>query len=106
MISQERLQKALGYLAETDQEFARTKAYSNALSEQRKTVKAQCYLSAAGTGGERSEKAYAHNNYIEHLVKMHDAELEYETLRNKRLTESTIIEVWRSLNAARRAGQI
>ena len=106
MISKDRLQKALTYLAETDEEAAQKKALFNGLEHQLKTIYGQCYLKTQGTVEERKSKAYIDPDYKAHLQKMEQAQLDYEILRNKRLTESLIVEVWRSETSARKAGMI
>lgn len=106
MISETRLNKALKYLAETDEDAARAKALMISLEDQRKTVKALAFLKAQGTVAEREANAYNSQEYRDHAEKLENAVADYEALRNKRATETIIIEVWRSLNAARRSGQI
>ena len=106
MISADRLQKALEYLATTDESAAKAKAYLMGLEETTKTIKATEFLRATGTNGERDARAYASASYQEHIDKIEEATYSYEILRNKRLTEALIIEVWRSLNANRRNGNI
>lgn len=105
-ISDDRLQKALTYLATTDAEAARAKALVEGLSEQRKTVKAILFQAAQGSNQVREAEAYASEEYTAHINKLTAAVERFETLRNKRLTESLIVEVWRSCNANRRNGNI
>jgi hypothetical protein len=106
MISNDRLQKALEYLATTDEPCAKAKAYLTGLDETTKTVKATEFLKASGTNGERDATAFASANYREHIEKLEEATYSYELVRNKRLTEALIIEVWRSINANRRNGNL
>jgi len=106
MVSEERLTKALKYLAETDEECARARALVKGLEEQRKTVKALAYLEAEGTNTDRQEKAYASSEYTEHIARLENAIADYELLANKRSTEALIVEVWRSEGANRRRGTL
>ena len=106
MISDDRLQKALTYLATTDESAARARALMEGLSDQRKTVKAIGFLDASGTRDERESSAYVSSEYREHGKRYEDAVFEYEALRNKRSTEALIVEVWRSEQANRRAGNV
>lgn len=106
MISEERLTKSLKYLAETDEPCAKAKALLTGLEEQLKTVFGMAFLSAAGTVDERKSRAYVSEAYKDHLKKIEDATLEFELMRNKRITESTVIECWRSMNANRRVGNV
>ena len=106
-VSQDRMIKALHFLAETDMPYAKAKALVEGLSEQKKTIKALQYLSAsAGTQGDRTELAYASREYQDHCKKLQDAILDMEYLRNKRQTEALIVDVWRSLNSARKQGMV
>lgn len=106
MISADRLQKALTYLAETDERAAKAKALLTGLEESTKTIKSIEFLKSGGTNGEREATAFASPAYREHTKKIEDATYDYELMRNKRVTETLLIEVWRSLNASRRQGNI
>jgi len=108
IISEDRLQKALTYLAETDESHATFKAHMKGLEKQEKTVKGQAYLDTAGKGtvAEREAIAYTSKEYKEWTGKYEDAVIEYEILNNKRLREQLVIEVWRSLNSSRNKGNI
>lgn len=105
-VSEERLQKALHYLAATDVPAAQAKALVEGLSEQRKTLKALGFNRSMGNNEERTNSAYASKEYKEHLKKLTQAIEDYEILRNKRLTNSLIVEVWRTEQANRRSGNI
>lgn len=107
MISNDRLQKALEYLATTDDKCAKAKSLMIGLENQIKTVKSIAFLQAdAKTATEREAIAYASETYREHINKHEVATYEYETMRNKRLTEELVVECWRSINASRRNGNI
>ena len=106
MISPDRLQQALTYLATTDEPCAKAKAYLTGLEEQSKTVFGMAYLQSNGTVEERKARAYVSEAYKEHIKKIEDATADYETMRNKRLTQELIVEVWRSINANRRHGNV
>ena len=105
-IPDERLQKALDFLAGTDLKAANAKALVEGLSEQRKTIKSILYLNATGDQKKREAEAYAAEEYILHIEKYTNAIGEFETLRNRRITAALIVEVWRSCNANRRNGNI
>ena len=107
IINEDRLKKALTYLAETDIPAANAKGLSEGLSEQRKSIKAILMLdSNKKTAVDREADAYAHENYREHISRMENAIADYETYRNKRKTEELIVEVWRTEQANRRKGNI
>ena len=105
-ISDDRLKKALTYLAETDVEAAKAKAYGEGLSEQRKSIKALLFNDAQGSNEVRTNIAYASDEYRDHVDKLTVAIKDFEILKNKRLTEALIVEVWRSCNANRRSGNL
>lgn len=108
MISQDRLQKALTYIAETDEQHAAAKASMKGLEKQEKTIKGQAFLDTAGQGtvAEREAKAYTSESYKQWSISYEDAVCDYEILNNKRNREFMIIEVWRSLNSSRNKGNI
>ena len=97
---------ALGYLVATDEEFARAKTLSDALYEQKKTIQAIQFLKATGSAADKTQQALASPEYQEHLGMIKDAQIEFEILRNKRLTKMSIIDMWRSVNSNQKKGNI
>ena len=106
MITEDRLMLALKYLAETDEPAAKARAVLESLVDQRKTVKACGFLEAEGTQEKRVSEAYTSSEYVSHINRIKEATYDYELMRNKRKTEELIVDVFRSLNANRRAGNI
>ncbi len=108
LITEDRLQKSLTYIAETDEQHATAKALMKGLEKQEKTVKAKLFIEANGKGGvaEREAIVYASPEYKEWIGKYEDSIVDYEILNNKRLREILIIDVWRSLNSSRNKGNI
>ncbi len=107
MISNERLTKALTYLAETDEECARRLGYYEGLKDQKNTIYSECYADQEGdTVKDREMGAYRDERYKYHISAIGEARVEYETVRLKRKTEEIIVEAWRSMNANRRVGNI
>lgn len=106
MISADRLQKALEYLATTDGPCAQAKALLSGLEESTRAIKAMEFIKSSGTNGERDAMAYASEAYRLHIKKIEEATYDYELMRNKRSTEALIVEVWRSENANRRHGNV
>ena len=101
------MERALQYLADSDVDFARAKTLYDGLMLQRKTVKANCFLRAGdGSAASKEQAAYQMPDYVMHLQKIETANLEYLTLLAQRSTAVTVIDCWRSLNAARNKGQI
>lgn len=102
MISQDRLEKALTYLSTTDEPFAQARGLMEGISKQEKTVLGMVFLEKTGTNQDREYQARTSNEYEEWRVKYQGAVCDYELYRNKRITETMIVEVWRSLNSNRR----
>lgn len=106
MITQERMEKAVMFLSETDQELARRKAYFNGLDRQTKTVKAMAFMrSGESSVTAKEQAALVSPAYRDHLQRVTEAEQEFLTLNEQRHTEVIVIDCWRSLNAARNRGQ-
>ncbi len=106
-IDRDRMEQAVMYLADTDQPYANAKALYDGLCEQKKIVKANHFVRCgATTASAREAESYNSMEYRSHLSKIQDANAEYLLLLAKRQTECTIIDCWRSLNAARNKGQI
>ena len=102
IISEEKLEAALRYLAMTDDAYAIAKANLERSEILRKRVRARIFLGASGTVAERqaiaegdSESAGSDDAYIEALGTA-------EMLKAKRQRAEIVIDVWRSLNASKR----
>lgn len=106
MISDHKKDKALIYLAETDEPAAKAKTLVKALEDQKKPLLANLYLDAEGSQGDRVKKAEAHPDYQEHLQKLNDARYEFEHMNEKRNTAKIILDIWRSENSNRRVGHV
>jgi hypothetical protein len=103
----ETVDKALAYLAKTDERCAKAKALVEFLAESRKSVKADLYLSATGSSSaEREQFAYASDGYKDHLEKYQAAVYDHELIRNTRDRMKLIIEVWRTKQANQRMGNV
>lgn len=107
MISDERMEKALKYLATTDERTAEAKAEVSRCEYLAKRVRARHFLTAEGSSVE-AKKAIAEttNDATSADEMLVSAILVYEKLKSKRTTEELIIEVWRSIQANRRAGNV
>lgn len=106
MINYDDAEKALNYLVNTDEECGRAKALYDGLYEQRKTIRAVQFLNTTGSAAVRMETALSSQEYKEHLSMIRDAQIEFEILRNKRITNQSIIEMWRSVNSNQKKGNI
>ena len=97
---------ALHYLAETDEQFAREVARIKALEHEVKTIKGMAYLAAEGTVGDRDATSVTDPTYVAWTEKYENAYADMEIRRAKRKRAELTIEVWRSLNANRRTGNV
>jgi hypothetical protein len=102
MISEDRMTKALTYLAETDEDCAELKANVARTEYIAKLREATAFKIAEGNVESRKADAKLSREAQEawdlHFIAMTD----YERVRAKRETQSIIIDTWRSLNANRR----
>ena len=103
MISRDRLEKALRYIAESDEEFAAAKTEVERATWLAKHTRAIEYERVDGKNVEDRKQA------VERTAKVAEAEDRritaigaYEFLKAKRESEEIIIGVWRSMEASRR----
>ena len=106
VISKERLEKALVYLAESDETAAYHKAHVARTELRAKSIKNMVYLHSEGTVPERNAMAENSKEYQDAMDNYFEAIREYEFIRNKRQTESIVVEVWRSINSSRNKGNV
>ena len=107
MIDQDRRDKALQYLIDTDEKAARARALMLGLEKQEKTVLAVGLLdNPDGTVAEREARARTSQEYMVWREDYENAVADYEIYRNRRHTADLVIECWRSENANRRQGQV
>jgi len=106
MISEDRLAKALTYLAETDEPLAHLKAEAERQKFKAEAIKAAIVLTAEGTVAEKQAQAVGSQQYTDAMNEYFRLTEEHDAVKNKRSTEVIVVEVWRSLNASRRAGNI
>jgi hypothetical protein len=106
MISEERCEKALRYLAETDEQAAELKADVDRSEYKAKTLKAAAFLHLEGTVADREAKALQQESVMEAYMVHFKAIRDYQAVANKRAMQVLIVEVWRSLQANRRVGNV
>ena len=106
MINYNDAEIALNFLVNTDDEYGRAKTLSDALYEQRKTIQAVQFLKATGSAAERTQKALASPEYKDHLLIIKDAQMDFEILRNKRQSQVSVIDMWRSVNSNQKKGNV
>ena len=106
MISQQRLEKALVFLAETDEPIAEAKGEIQRLENLIKRVNYRLFLSASGSVEARKAEAGKSEETARLEEELVSATVKYEGLKAKRETESTVIDVFRTLESSRRKGTI
>lgn len=102
-ITQERMEKALHYLAATDDQVGPAKARVKRAERKIKTAEKIAYsLSKGATVKDREAAAAQTQGYLDAEIEEYEAIKELGTLMAKRETEQTLIEAWRSINASQR----
>lgn len=106
-ITDESIESALNFLRDSSKSLADWKARFKYLEQKRKSLKAAAFLEADGANvAEREAKAYRDEDYLKCLDEYKEAVYEYEILENQRRAAELRIEVWRTVNANQRRGNI
>jgi len=107
VISDERLEKALRYLARTDMACALAKAEVARAEYRIKLARSAGYFASEERTVESRKMDAERSPLMEQAEGSYATALvAFEQLRAKRETESIIVETWRSLNANRRSGNV
>ena len=105
-LDENRVEEALVLLSSTDEEHADLSGEVKRLEEGIKQAKAHAFLLAEGTVAEREAKALASESYKKAVNDWIDAFKEFKVLDNKRIHEIRITEIYQTLSANRRKGNI
>ena len=109
MISEQRLEKALIYRAETDEDHAKLKTQVEYLDWNKKKLKGDFITNKCSDNlslGVRGEKWYASEEYGKFIEEHKEVYEKFNIMDNKRKTEGIIIDLFRTLEASRRKGNI
>lgn len=106
IVTEEQAAGALKYLAETDVPHARTKALAKALEHNLKVVRSIEFIQAEGTVAEREAISYASKAYKDKVEEWQNAVADYEIMDNKRQRAILTIEMYRTVSANQRKGNI
>lgn len=106
MISQNRMEQSLTYLAQTDSDAAEAHAEYERSKEAAKSIFAVLVGSQTGTVAEKEAFAYEHEKYKKAKEMEFECLNAWQAIKNKRSTESILIEVFRTQEASRRKGNI
>jgi hypothetical protein len=101
-----RVEKALMYLSQTDEEHAFLSGEVKRLEELIKQAKSHAFLLSSGTVAEREAQAIDSPSYKNAVDEWVDAYKKFKIIENKRIHEVRITEIWQTLSANRRKGSI
>lgn len=102
MISQDRLEKAMTYLATTDEEAADLQTEMERSEFRARAVKDALIAHGEGGLGDRTARAGCAQEYLEAMDAHYAAVKAFVAVKNKRHTEEIVIDVYRTLEASRR----
>ena len=106
LITEKRLEAALRYIAKTDEEIGKAKGFLEGLSKQEKIIVGEEFLSHTGTKDERMSHVHSSQAYKDWKTEFENATTNYHILKAKRDNAFVVVEVWRSLNASMRKGNV
>jgi hypothetical protein len=106
MIDDDRLHKALTFLATTDERCAYLRTNMERAEFKAKAIKDAMFKRLSGSVADRSAEAGASEDYETAMSEYFDTLQAYEALRNKRATEAIVIDTWRTIQANQRRGNI
>lgn len=98
------MEQAIEYLADTDELCAALRSDMERAEWRAKRTKAAIFTLSTGSVAERTALADTHADTEAAWAQYFDALQAHESMRNKRATESIVVDTWRSLNANRRQG--
>ena len=102
MITDERVEKSIIYMAESDEPFAYAHAKAKSIEKEEKIVKAVAFIHAKrlyDTIAEANAVAESSKEYKDWKEKWENALADVKLLENKRETEKVIWETWRTEQA-------
>lgn len=106
-ITDEEIEKALDYLRDNATHAAVAKGERVFAEEYRKSLKAILASQSNETSEHaRSDFAYSHPKYLEHLEALKTAVIEDENNRGLRVAAEAKIEAWRTMSSNQRAMKI
>lgn len=104
MVSDERAEKALRFLAESDEEAAIAKADMERAEFKAKAIRQTVFKIADGSVADRNALAETSDDY-RHAMDLYFVALQkYAHMANKRETEKIVLDTWRTISANRRHG--
>ena len=104
MISEDRAEKALRFLVDTDEAAALAKAEMERAEFAYKRTREAVFTHSTGTVAERQASAMQHESTKDAHERFVQSIALYNKLNNKRDTERIVMDAWRTLQANRRQG--
>jgi len=102
-----RVEKAMAYLAETDLEFAHSRGMMLRTEYLADVAESMVYKSIQeGSVEDRKRAAKIAPETRKAMEEHFQAVVQFETLKARRAREVLVVELWRSVNANRRVGNI
>ena len=105
-MNEDTVEKALKYLAETDQSHANALALVKSYEKVLDIVKSEQFLKSSGNNEERMAKAKTSPEYREENEKRENAWADYQLLENKRERARITLDLYRTMSANQRKGNI
>ena len=102
IVSEDRLEAALLFLADSDDAYAEAKAHAERTEILRKRARARVFLTVDGSIAERNAQAETSGDVLEADDCYIAAVTAYEKLRARRGRAELIVDVWRTLSANQR----
>jgi hypothetical protein len=106
LINDERLERALTKLAQTDAPIAQLHADVERAEFRAKAIKDAIFLRSEGSVAERNAISGTHPEYNTAMETYFNALQAHDTMKNERSREVLVVDVWRSLSSARTKGVI
>ena len=105
-VTMQTVEQDLDFLAKTDVRYAELKAGLEHIKNTTKSVKGAFITESGESVAKSSEAFYAATDYVETQKKTHELNKEFHTLETKRNSAIMRIDVWRTLEATRRKGNV
>lgn len=106
-ITEDEVERAIHYLAGSVENYAKWKSRMKYLDKHRKSVRAMCILRQKGkTISENTIRGEAAQEYQDVLAEYEEAVREYTLIEAYRNAAEVKVEVWRTITASNRRGNI
>lgn len=106
MITDDQIEAALNYIRDKAEDLADARAKAKFLDHKRKVIRASYFTEASGTVAERESFAETRDEYKQCIEEYREA-VHQDVLISTRIKAAELkIEVWRTLNANNRRGNI